>query len=282
MINNIVYLNGDYVDIQEARISPLDRGFLFGDSVYEVIPVYNNKLFTAKEHLDRLSNSLKEINIPQVLTHEEWIAIFNRLLAYPHAGDRMIYLQITRGAYADRAHASPQDIVPTIFVAALPIIKKDVSHGIPAITIKDERWANCHIKATTLLANTLAKDNAQQAQTHDAIFIRDGFALEGTASNLFMVKNNIVYTPPLSANILPGITRQLVIKLLRENHIALEEKMITLDELKHADEIWLTGSVLEVAPVVSLDHVHVGNGNVGSMYQLAKKLYAENIRKTHE
>lgn len=275
-MNNIVYLNGNYIDINEARISPLDRGFLFGDSIYEVVPVYNNKPFTAKEHLDRLTNSLAAIHISQPMNHDAWIAIFEKLLSYPHHGDRMIYLQVTRGTYPDRAHASPKDITPTVFVAALPVTKKDVSKGISAITVNDERWNMCRIKATTLLPNVLAKDEAQQKNTHDAIFIRDGFALEGTASNVFIVKNNCVITAPLSANILPGVTRAVVIKLLSENNRIVEEKMITLEELKQADEIWLTGSVLEIAPVVMLDNVAVGNGQVGVMYQKIARLYEEN------
>ena len=125
----IIYLNGKYLDINEASISPLDRGFLFGDSVYEVIPVYNNQLFTAKEHLDRLTQSLTALNITQPMTHDAWIDIFITLLSYPHNGDRMIYLQVTRGAYANRGHASPRDVNPTVFVAALPVTKKDLSKG---------------------------------------------------------------------------------------------------------------------------------------------------------
>lgn len=269
----MIYLNGHYVDIQEARISPLDRGFLFGDSVYEVIPVYNNELFTATEHLERLGNSLNALNILPPLDYDEWIKIFKKLLSYPHNGDRMIYVQVTRGAYPDRTHASPKEITPTVMVAALAVTKKDVSQGIKAITIKDKRWANCNIKATTLLANTLAKDAAQRAGAQDAIFIRDGFALEATASNLFMVKNNVVITTPLSANILPGITRAQVIALLNKNHIAVEERMIIAEELKQADEIWLTGSILEIAPVVLLDDKKVGQGKTGEMYQYAIQLY---------
>jgi D-alanine transaminase len=279
MTNSIVYLNGNYVDIQEARISPLDRGFLFGDSVYEVIPVYDNKLFTEKEHLDRLTASLGALHVSQPMSHDAWISIFNHLLSYPHPGDRMIYVQVTRGAYPDRAHASPAQIIPTVFVAALPVTRKDVSQGISAITVQDQRWNMCRIKATTLLANTLAKDAAQQAQTQDAIFIRDGFALEGTASNVFIVKNNHVITPPLSANILPGITRHLVIELLRKNTISVEEKMITLDELNRADEIWLTGSVLEIAPVILLDKHQVGDGKVGAIYPQVIQWYRNNIEK---
>lgn len=279
MQNMIVYLNGHYVDIHDAVISPFDRGFLFGDSVYEVIPVYQGQLFAAKEHLDRLTHSLAAINIPQPLDHVEWVNIFNQLLSHPHEGDRMIYVQVTRGAYAERLHASPKTIVPTIFVAALPVIKKDVSQGIRAITVNDIRWNLCRIKATTLLANVLAKDAAQRLDTQDAIFIREGFALEGTASNLFVVKNNHVLTPPLSANILPGITRQLVIELLNQHNIMVTERMIAATELVDADEIWLTGSVSEIVPVIMLDQRPVNDGKVGILYKKAAEWYKNNVEK---
>ncbi len=272
-MNNTIYLNGNYLDIQDAKISPLDRGFLFGDSVYEVIPVYNNTLFTAKEHIDRLTHSLNALNIAQPLSHNEWINIFEKLLSFPHDGDRMIYVQVTRGAYPDRTHASPQKITPTIFAAALPVTKKDVSQGIIAITVTDERWAKCRIKATTLLANTLAKDAAQRAHAQDAIFIRDGYALEGTASNLFIVRANTVITAPLSANILPGITRAHVINLLQEQNIPVEERLITETELKNADEVWLTGSVSEIVPVVVLDNQKIGTGEPGEIFKQAINLY---------
>lgn len=275
-MTDIVYLNGHYIDIKEAKISPLDRGFLFADSVYEVIPVYHNRLFTAKEHLNRLSESLKAVNMQQPLSHDEWITIFNQLLSYPCDSDRMIYLQVTRGAYAHRAHASPKAIQATVFVAALPVTVKDHSQGLSAITVKDERWANCRIKATTLLANVLAKDKAQENEAQDAIFIRDGFALEGTASNLFIVKNKIVFTPPLSANILPGITRSLVIDLLKKSGFSIEEKMISENELMQADEIWLTGSVLEIAPIIKLNEKIIGQGKAGEIYQKIMSLYIEN------
>lgn len=279
--SNIVYLNGDYLDLQDAKISPLDRGFLFGDSVYEVVPVYNNKPFAAKEHLDRLTNSLSALHMTQPMNEQQWMDIFTYILSCSSFDEKMIYIQVTRGTYPNRSHAIPDDLSPTVFVAALPITRNSIiKEGISAITVKDQRWANCRIKATTLLPNVLAKDAAEQQSTQDAIFIRDGYALEGTASNLFIVKNNKVFTTPLSANILPGITRKIVIDLLKSHHVDIEEKMITLDDLKKADEVWLTGSVLEIAPVILVDHCAIGHGEVGPVYKRIARLYADNIERT--
>jgi D-alanine transaminase len=276
---HMVYLNGEYLDLQKAKISVLDRGFLFGDSVYEVIPVYNHRPFAAKQHLDRLTKSLTAIHMDSPLDHDSWIEIFDRVLASSALTDKMLYIQVTRGAYASRGHAIPDDVTPTVLVAALPTTRRYVLEGVNVITVKDQRWANCRIKATTLLPNVLAKDAAQRVSTHDAIFVKDGFALEGTASNLFMVKGNTVFTAPLSANILPGITRSIVIDILKTHHIAIEEKMITLDELKKADEIWLTGSVQEIVPVVLLDHCAVADGIVGPMWKRITRLYADRVEQ---
>lgn len=276
-MSNIVYLNGHYLPLEEARISPLDRGFLFGDSVYEVIPVRNHQPVTAFEHVMRLNHSLAAINLPPPLSDAAWGEIFETLLARPFAGDRMLYVHVTRGSYAERRHASPspEQVVPTVFVAALPVLPKDITAGIQVITVKDDRWAHCRIKATTLLPNVLAKDAAQQQQATDAIFMRDGFALEATASNLFIVKEGVVMTPPLSANILPGVTRALVITLLQRHQITVIETMITLAALQQADEIWLTGSISEITAVVRVDNVVVGGGRVGPLYQQALAWYRE-------
>lgn len=275
----LAYLNGDYVDLHKAKISVLDRGFLFGDSVYEVIPVYNHVPFAAQQHLERLNNSLAAIRIDMPLDHDTWMEIFARVLSASPLNEKMLYIQVSRGAYPSRGHAFPEEVTPTVLVTALPTTRKVVLEGVNVITVKDQRWANCRIKATTLLPNVLAKDTAQQVSNHDAIFVKEGYALEGTASNLFMVKNNKVVTTPLSANILPGITRAIVIDLLRSHHVDVEEKMITLDELKKADEIWLTGSVQEIVPVVLLDHCAVADGLVGPMWKRITRLYADKVER---
>ncbi len=276
---HLAYLNGDYVDLHKAKISVLDRGFLFGDSVYEVIPVYNHRTFAAQQHLERLKNSLASIFIDMPLDDEQWMEIFHRVLTASPLTEKMLYVQVTRGAYPSRGHAIPDDVTPTVLITALPTVRKIVLEGMNAITVKDQRWANCRIKATTLLPNVLAKDAAQRVSNHDAIFVKDGYALEGTASNLFMVKNNKVLTTPLSANILPGITRRIVIDLLKTHHIDVEEKMITLEELKKADEIWLTGSVQEIVPIVLLDHCAVADGLVGPLWKRVTRLYADKVEQ---
>lgn len=276
---HLAYLNGEYVDLHNAKISVLDRGFLFGDSVYEVIPVYRHRPFAALQHLERLKNSLAAILMEMPLDNDQWMNIFKHVLEMSPLDEKMLYIQISRGAYPSRGHAIPDNITPTVLVTALPATRKVVVEGIHAITVKDQRWANCRIKATTLLPNVLAKDAAQKVSNHDAIFIRDGYALEGTASNLFMVKNNTVFTTPLSANILPGITRGIVIELLKSHHIDVEEKMITLEELKKADEIWLTGSVQEIVPIVLLDHCLVADGLVGPVWKRITRLYADKVER---
>lgn len=276
---HLTYLNGEYIDLHKAKISVLDRGFLFGDSVYEVIPVYNHRPFAAQQHLDRLKNSLAAIRIDMPLDHESWMEIFDRVLAASPLNEKMLYIQISRGAYPSRGHAFPEEVTPTVLVTALPTSRKVVLEGIHVITVKDQRWANCRIKATTLLPNVLAKDAAQQVSNQDAIFVKDGYALEGTASNLFIVKNNKVLTTPLSANILPGITRGIVMDLLRSHRIDVEERMISVEELKQADEIWLTGSVQEIVPVVLLDHCLVADGLVGPIWKRITRLYADKVER---
>ena len=207
---SIAYLNGAWQPLEETRVPVMDRGFLFGDGVYEVIPVYSGRPFRLEQHLERLDNNLAAIRIDTPLSHDEWKAIIQRLIEDPGAVDQALYLQVTRGVAPKRDHAFPVDVTPTVFAMTNPLPEPDPERnrqGYAAITVSDERWNNCHIKAITLLANLLARQEAVDAGAQEAIFIRDGKAVEGAASNLFIVRDRLLITPPKSKQLLPGITR---------------------------------------------------------------------------
>jgi D-alanine transaminase len=269
--DQIVYLNGEFLPLAEAKVSVLDRGFLFGDGVYEVIPVYGGKPFRLTEHLDRLNDSLRGIRMMSPLYPAEWEALFHRLIEGEY--DQSIYLQITRGAPSKRDHAFPQEPVPpTVFAMCTPIAPIP-AEGVCAVTVPDIRWQWCHIKAITLLANVLLRQQAVDQGCAEAILVRDGYAIEGAASNLFAVVDGVLLTPPKGNDILPGITRDLVVELARAHGVALQERKIALDELKRASEVWVTSSTREVLPIVELDGVKVGGGVPGPVWSRMNALY---------
>lgn len=276
----IVFLNGQFVPIEEAKVSVMDRGFLFADSIYEVIPVHYNQLFGGEQHLQRLEKSLAAIEINNPYSKTEWLALLQQLIEMnPTQGDhRAIYLQVTRGAPAERAHIFPKNTAPTVFIQSTifnPVPYEELIKGAKAITIEDIRWHWCYVKSTTLLANVLGAEQAQRNNAKEAIYLRNGFAMEGTSSNLFIVKNGAVVTPPLSKEILGGVTRDLVIKLLQEINIPVQEKMISEQELRQADEIWMTGSIKEILPIVTLDDKPINNGQVGTIGLQLIKIYEQ-------
>lgn len=270
-----VFLNGRYLPLAEARVSVLDRGFLFGDGVYEVIPVYGNCIFRLAEHLVRLANSLSAIDIPNPYTDAEWTSLFNELVQRnPADGDRSLYLEVTRGQGPTRDHLYPAGLVPTVFAMCRPISAKMYVTGISAITHEDIRWHYCHIKAVTLLPNIMLKQIALKTDgSAEAILHRDGFVTEGAASNVFIVKDGTVSTPPKAPTILPGVTRDLMVELLRGAGIRCNESALSLQQLRGADEIWITGSVAGIAPVGRLDGQQVGDGQPGPVWQQAVKLF---------
>ena len=273
----IVFLNGKYLPIQDANVSVLDRGFLFGDGVYEVIPVYADKVFRLAEHLQRLSNSLASVDIENPHSDSDWAAIFNELVRRnPDGADKSLYLQITRGTGTSRDHSYSDRLVPTVFVMCRPITVKNYDQGITAITHEDIRWKYCHIKAITLLPNIMLKQIALKTDgSSEAILTRDGIVTEGAASNVFMVKDGIVTTPPKDVTILPGVTRDLLVELLHEAGICCNEAEILEAQLRGADEIWITGSLAGIGPVVKLDGRAVGNGKPGASWKTANRLFYE-------
>ena len=277
MQDKIVYLNGEYLPLSEAKVSVLDRGFLFGDGIYEVIPAYFGKLFCLEAHLQRLNNSLNAIRLTVAFNTQQWLDILQPLLIEGEA--QYIYLQITRGVADTRDHAFPEQCQPTIFAMCSAIAPFPRENGVQAITLDDMRWALCSIKATTLLANILLRQEAVDQACAEAILIKDGYATEGAASNIFAVIDNILLTPANSNDILPGITRDVIIDLAKINGISLRVGPILEADLRRANEIWLTSSTREILPVITLDNKPVGDGQVGPAWQAMQKLFQEYKRE---
>ncbi len=265
-----VYLNGEFIPLDEARIPVMDRGFLFGDSVYEVIPAYGGRLFRLSQHLRRLENSLHAIRMENPLPRAEWESILATLTTQYQGEDQSVYLQVTRGVAPRRDHAIPEGVSPTLFAFTTPFPAIDprvYEQGIAAITLDDIRWRFCHIKATTLLPNVLLRQEAKEHGAMEAILIRDGLAIEGTASNLFIVDDGQIITPPKGEQLLPGVTRDLVLELAAEAELPYCEAQIDLEQLERADEIWLTSSTREIMPVTRLDDRPVNGGRPGNLWQ---------------
>ncbi|WP_456380054.1 D-amino acid aminotransferase [Thiolapillus sp.] len=276
-MSELIYLNGEFVPQEDACVSVMDRGFLFGDGVYEVIPAYAGQPFRLGEHLRRLDASLEGIRMSPPLDEDRWRNILARLLAQRGDADQQIYLQITRGAYGKRLHSIPEKVKPTVMAFATELAHRDpelVKQGMSVITLDDIRWQRCNIKAITLLANILAQQQARDDGAEEAILVRDGLANEGTASNLFIVKENLIITPPKSRHLLPGITRDLVLELARDAGLPHAEASIHVEELETAEEIWITSSTKEVMPVTRLNGQPVDNGHPGPMWEKMDALYA--------
>ena len=271
-MSSIVYLNGQYLPIEKANISVLDRGFTFGDGVYEVIPVYHGHIFRLKKHIERLNNSLDEIYIDRPHDLAQWQVILRELIDQNPAEDHSLYIQVTRGV-SERDHAIDMAEKPTVFAMSRPLLKKDRSAGISAIVEEDIRWKYCHIKAITLLPSVILRHKARQAGATEALLVKDGYVTEGAASNVFIVKDGVVKTPPKDGSLLPGITRDLLVELLLKSDITCEEVAITVEELRQADEIWITSSTWEIVPVVKLDAEPIGTGKPGKMWQQATEFY---------
>ncbi len=276
MTSSNVYLNGSFLPLSQAQISVMDRGFLFGDSIYEVIPAYSGRLFRLPHHLQRLNNSLQAIRMQNPMSDSEWTSMLEQLVAQQPGQDQSVYLQVTRGPAEQRDHTIPEKTKATVFAMSSPMHDPDPTVvGISAITLDDIRWRLCNIKATTLLANVLLKQEAKDAAAVESILIRDGNAMEGAASNLFIVLAGELITPPKSNYLLPGITRDLILELAEKNGLPHAERDITEPQLRSADEVWLTSSTKEIMPVTRLDQHPVGNGKPGPVYQQMSALYSE-------
>ena len=275
----IVYLNGQFMPMADSKISTQDRGFLFGDGVYEVIPVYNTKLFSFKEHLQRLKKSLRAVSIENPLSDQEWLTLLNSLIAKHPWQDQYIYLQVTRGIHMQRDHLPADHLIPTIYAYTnplKPVAQNIIENGIKIITLEDIRWLNCDIKAITLLPNVMMKLAAKAQGADDAILVsREGLVTEGTASNAFMVKDDTIFTPPNGKEILPGITRLVIERIAKAHNIPLIEQDITETMLSDADEIWLSSSTKEALPVTLLNRNPVGTGKPGTIWHKINRFYHE-------
>ena len=283
---NTVYLNGNFCPDTEACVPVLDRGFIFGDGVYEVIPAYNGRLFRLPEHLQRLQSNLDAIRIKNPYSQQQWEELLAELIrsnkGNSETGHFSVYLQVTRGV-AKRDHALPPNITPTVFAMANPLQppgKSDLASGIKAITADDYRWRNCQIKAISLLPNVLLRQLAIDEGATESLLIRDGYATEGAASNLFIVENGKLVTPAKGPFLLPGITRDLILELAAENGIPFEETDISRERLFDADEIWTTSSTKEILPVTQLDGKPVGTGQPGPMWSTMVDLF-QSFKQSH-
>lgn len=278
---SIVYLNGQFLPLEQAQISVMDRGFLFGDGVYEVIPIFNKKLLRPQQHLQRLKQSLAILEIPCELDETKFLSIIKELLLKDtQFGDtKAIYLQITRGSEGKRNHVFPEIIQPTVFIQCFEVKSKtatEMRQGATAITAEDIRWQWCYIKTINLLPNVLLAEKAKRSGAVETILIRDGLAMEGTSSNLFIVKNQVIITPPANKHILCGVTRDLMLELAAINNMPFVEGLISKTALMEADEVWVTGSVKEIVPIISIDGQPIGNGKVGLVCGKMIDLYEKN------
>ncbi|WP_250656877.1 D-amino acid aminotransferase [Alkalimarinus coralli] len=281
---SVAFLNGEFLPLEEARISPLDRGFLFADGVYEVIPFYSGRSFGLDGHLARLQRSLDAIRLTVDMSLAAWQSLVTMLVENNGGGDVSVYLQVTRGAYSKRDHGFPSEVKPTIFAMVSPIdspLAADATKakGIKAITVLDTRWDRCDIKSISLLPNILLKQQASDAGAQEAILIRENRVTECAAANVFVVKNGTIYTPEKDQHILGGITRDIIIRLALEHGMPLKEMVMEPAFLEDADEIWISSSTREVVPVIELNGKVIGNGSPGKLWQQMAECYQDNKKR---
>lgn len=284
----LVHLNGEMLPLSQARVSVLDRGFIFGDGVYEVLPVYARRSFRLAQHLARLRASLAETRIRDPYTPAQWEALFDSVIAANPWDDQSLYLQVTRGV-ARRDHAFPADAVPTVFVMVNPLAGPSPelrARGVAAVTMEDNRWLRCNVKSVSLIGNVLLRQDAVDRDAVEAILLRDGWLTEGSSTNVFIVREGVIAAPPKSRLILPGITYDVVVELARANDIPLELRPVAAQELRSADEVWLASSIKELLAATELDGRPVGRGAhaglpgpvLGRMHALYQELKASYAR----
>ncbi len=276
-----VFLNGDYLPMEEARISPMDRGFLFGDGIYEVLPSYRGKIIGFDLHMERMSNGLAAVGIELGWNNARWRTLCDNLIDANGGGNLGLYLHVSRGADSRRFHAYPENVTPTVFaftfeIAAEPVADKARTKGYHVVTDQDLRWDRCHIKSTALLGNVMHFQQGYQQGADETLLFNDRDELtEASACNAYIVKDGVVITPPLDNHKLPGITRHILLDLLRKDgRIPVEERAVTKAEVYAADEVWVTSSSKEVVPVIEVDGRAVGNGEIGDVWLMAQQIYS--------
>ena len=270
----LVYLNGEFIAKQDAKVSVFDRGFLFGDSIYEVIPVYHSKPFRLKEHLDRLQYCLDVISVENPHSDEQWLEIIEQIIDKNGAGHLSIYIQVTRGIEAQRNHVANVSTQSTVLVMAMPLSPEVAElQPIESALLSDFRWQHCDVKTTSLLGNILLRQQADQQGFDEAILHRNGQVTEATASNVFIVKNNEILTPVKNHHILAGITRDLVVEIAENASIKVHQTEITTEELFNADEVWISSSSREISPVVKINDKIIADGDIGPMAKKVHQLF---------
>lgn len=277
----MVFLNGRFLPLEQASVPVLDRGFIFGDGVYELIPVYSRAPFRMDEHLARLERSLGAVGIRNPHPREKWREIITALVAQQPWEDQGVYLQVTRGV-AKRDHAFPEGVEPTVFAMANPLVnppRELVEKGAAAVSAVDYRWHRCDIKSISLIGNVLLRQVSAAAGAAETILFRDGLLTEASASNVFVAKNGLLLSPPKSNLILPGITYDVVVEIAGEVGIPVEFRDVREAEVRGADEIWLTSSSKEILAVVTLDGKAVGDGQPGPLFRRAWQGYQDFKRR---
>jgi len=273
----MVFLNGKFLPIEEARVPVLDRGFIFGDGVYELVPVYSRVPFRLEEHLTRLERSLAGTRIRNPYSRAEWREIIAQLVAKQSYEDQGVYFQVTRGV-AKRDHAFPQDAAPTVFIMSNPLVnppREAVERGVEAVSAQDNRWHRCDIKSISLLGNVLLRQLSADAGAAETILFRDGMLTEAAACNVFTVRGGVIQGPPKSNLILPGITYDVVLELAQAAQIPVEIRDLSEAETRAAHEIWVTSSSKEVLAIVKFDGNVVGDGRPGPVFRRMHQLYQE-------
>lgn len=275
----LVYLNGTFSPLEEARVSVMDRGFLFGDGIYEVVPVYGRKAFRLEEHLTRLDRSLAQVRIANPHTAAQWQTLVEKIIAAADFEDQSVLLQVTRGVSPVRNHAFPNSPPePTVFILAEPLNPPDAklkAEGVTAVSAADNRWLRCDIKAISLLANCLLRQKAIDEGCAETVMFRDGILTEGAASNIFVVKDGTVLAPQKNHLMLTGITYDVVLELAARLALPLVVRDITDSEVRNADELWLSSSTKEILPIISLDNRPIGNGRPGPIYGVMDQGYQQ-------
>lgn len=277
-----VFLNNEFLPPKQALISPMDRGFLFGEGIYEVIPSYQGTFIGLKLHLNRLFNGLKALDIQNPYSRDKWLSLCQQLVEQNEGDNLAVYIQVTRGSSPIRHHGYNNDLTPTIYaftfeIPTAPLADKKQVTTYKVSTHQDLRWQRCNIKSTSLLGNVMHfQQGIDEGNKETILFNSNKELTEASSSNVFIVKGNTIITPPLDHQILPGVTRYILLDILKKySQYKVEERRISLQEVIRADEVWLTSSTKEVAPVIAIDHKPVASGEIGDVWLAAQALFSQ-------
>ncbi len=272
-----VFLNGEFMPMEEAKVPVLDRGFIFGDGIYELVPVYSRAPFRLEGHLARMERSLSEVRIANPYSRAQWTAIIEQMIEKHPFDDQGVYWQVTRGV-AKRDHSFPKDTAPTVFMMSNPLVnpsKEVIENGAKAVSAEDFRWHRCDLKTISLIGNCMLRQLSFEEGAIETLLLREGKLTEASASNAYIVKNGVIATPPKDNHILPGITLDVVFDIVARGKLPIEVREITEAELRGADEVWVSSSSKEIVAVVDLDGRPVGNGKPGPVFRKAWQLYQD-------